>query len=182
VLVAITVAVPATLYWQYDRGAKTVSEPFTWGYTTRLPYWHQQRAVQKLKAQGEYKAAVQRSGWQRFTAARPGKPYVIAFLIGLGLVLLCNVARMRFPWWPIHPVMFLVLGTFQAVIFSGSFLIGWIIKVMIVKYGGGELYKRLKPIMIGLIAGEMVAGAIFVLFGFVYYMITGQPPKRFGIF
>ena len=35
--------------------------------------------------------------------------------------------------------------------------------------------------MIGLIAGEMMAGAITMLIGAIYYYVQGEPPKPFII-
>ena len=37
-----------------------------------------------------------------------------------------------------------------------SFLIGWVIKIVVTRYGGARLYKRLKPLMIGLIVGDVL--------------------------
>jgi hypothetical protein len=62
-----------------------------------------------------------------------------------------------------------------------SYLIGWGVKKIITQYGGSQAYNRLKPLMIGLIAGE-VLGALFpTLFGVVYYFITNDQPKMFNV-
>jgi len=57
-----------------------------------------------------------------------------------------------------------------------SFGIGWAIKALVSKYGGGHMYQRLKPLMIGLIAGSMVAKFLPMIIGTVYYLITGHSP------
>jgi len=35
--------------------------------------------------------------------------------------------------------------------------------------------------MYGLIAGEMAAGVLIILFGLAYYLVTGGPPKQYSI-
>lgn len=104
------------------------------------------------------------------------------FLFGAAGVLILSMIRSRFNKWPIHPVMFLVWGTFPVKNVFYSFLIGWVIKELVVKFGGGRVYNNLKPLFSGLIAGELIAAAMGIIIGIVYYMVTGQPPERFSVF
>ncbi len=64
---------------------------------------------------------------------------------------------------------------------ASSFLAGWAIKTLVTKYGGAAWYQRLKPLMFGLVAGEMLGALAPMLAGFVYWLMTGQPPKAFNI-
>jgi hypothetical protein len=57
---------------------------------------------------------------------------------------------------------------------SGSFMIGWIIKTLVNKYGGEKMYQSLKPFMIGVIAGDMAGQFVPMLAGTVYYLVTGD--------
>lgn len=59
--------------------------------------------------------------------------------------------------------------------------LGWLVKYAITKYGGATAYQEFKPMMIGLIAGEMLAGVIPLIIGGVYYLVTGQIPKPFAV-
>jgi hypothetical protein len=43
------------------------------------------------------------------------------------------------------------------------------------------LYLRLKPLMFGLIAGEMLGGLTPMVVGLVYWLVTGQLPKVFNV-
>ena len=97
------------------------------------------------------------------------------------LVLLCSAGRLRFPWWPVHPVMFLVWNSYPGRTFGASFLVGWFVKSMVVKYGGARVYQRLKPLMFGLIAGEMLGGVVPIIIGLLYHLVTGDLPKVFSI-
>ena len=95
--------------------------------------------------------------------------------------LLLSAARLRIPWWPIHPVMLLGWSTFGVWKFSSSFLLGTLVKWLVVKYGGDRAFQRLKPVFIGLIAADMLTGITTSIIGFIYYFITGTPPPRFVI-
>jgi hypothetical protein len=51
----------------------------------------------------------------------------------------------------------------------------------VTKYGGMGLYQRLKPLMFGLIAGDMLGGVTASAIGAAYYFATGKPPVYFQI-
>jgi len=89
--------------------------------------------------------------------------------------------RLRWPKWPLHPVLFLIWNTYGGRVFAASFLGGWGIKVLVTQYAGASWYQRLKPLMFGLIAGEMLGGLVPIAIGFVYWLATGLPPKVFNI-
>jgi hypothetical protein len=46
---------------------------------------------------------------------------------------------------------------------------------------GRATHQRLRPLMIGFIAGEMLAGVLLLLFGALYYFATGQPPVPYRV-
>ena len=78
--------------------------------------------------------------------------------------------------------MFLIWTTAPGRWFCASFLVGWLIKRLVVRFGGTRAYQLCKPLMFGVIAGEMLAGVLTMLIGAAYYLITGQPPPKFSIF
>ncbi len=106
-------------------------------------------------------------------------PWVIS---GFFAVLLCSWLRLRYPWWFIHPVLFLYWGTPPAIWFSWSFLFGSMIKAAVVRYGGGRIYQDLKPFFIGAIMGELAAVGVMMVFNVAYFFTTGVEPVRFFVF
>ena len=134
------------------------------------------KVKQQLHAQGTLELSESLSGFQRFAHMHPNWPCMGAFVIALAISLSFGICRLRFAWWPLHPVVFVFLGGYQARLMGVSFLIGWLIKSMVNKYGGGKCYNTLKPLMIGLIAGDLAAKLIPMLVGVVYFAITGQSP------
>jgi hypothetical protein len=179
--VGIAVALPATLYWQYGRGGKSTGHGWITNSVPRFAFNEAVRIQYKLDAQGTLAAAEARSGWERLAHISPDGGRMLAFGITFGLVLLFAAARTRSPRFPFHPVMFLVLGTWQSRILASSFLVGWAVKHAVTRYGGHATYQRLRPLMIGFIAGEMLAGVLLLLFGALYYFATGQPPVPYRV-
>jgi len=43
------------------------------------------------------------------------------------------------------------------------------------------VYQRLKPLMIGLIAGEVLGALLPSIIGAIYFMCTGKVPPRFMV-
>jgi hypothetical protein len=74
----------------------------------------------------------------------------------------------------LHPVIFVFFGGHQGMRMSFSFGIGFLLKFLITKYGGGKMYQRCKPMMIGLIAGTLAAQFVPMVVGTIYYFITGK--------
>jgi len=98
------------------------------------------------------------------------------FLYGAALVGFCGFMRLRFSWWPFHPLPLLFFNTWVMSRFYVSFLLGWVIKVGLAKVGGGQVYARSKPFFVGVILGQLVTSCVWVAIGAVYYMITGIVP------
>jgi hypothetical protein len=180
--IGLAVAVPTTLYLQYQHGAIRTGDGWTMSSVPHFAFDASSQIRQALSAQAALPALDERSPWQRFRQASPAPGSLVAFATTFVLVILFTLCRHRFAWWPIHPLLFLVLGTWQSCILAFSFFIGWLIKKSVTKYGGAGLYARLKPLMIGLIAGEMLACLVPMIIGAVYYACTGNPPKTFALF
>ena len=56
---------------------------------------------------------------------------------------------------------------------SFSFGIGWLLKCLITKYGGGRLYQDCKPLFVGMIAGTLAEELVQMIIGTCFYFITG---------
>ncbi len=134
---------------------------------------------ERLAAQGE--GLDPPGGLEWFGAVDPNWQGVAGFLVAAALVLGLAWARLRVPGWPLHPVALIVLGTWASRKLAVSFLIGCLVKFFVTRYGGTAAYNRLRPVMIGLIAGELVAGLLPMLIGAVYYFVTGEVPKAFTV-
>jgi len=168
------IAIPATLYWQYDQGAMLTSS----GWMKALSKYPGDNLVvmkQQLRAQGMLETAESLGSWRRILHLRPSWNLITAMVITLCLSLLFGFCRLRFPKWPLHPVVFIFIAGHQGKYMAWSFLIGWAIKAAVSRYGGGKAYQRVKPLMIGIIAGDLVGRFIPMLVGIIYYAFVGKP-------
>ena len=98
--------------------------------------------------------------------------YTVGGLLTAGL----GAARLVFTWWPVHPIGFVVCHSYALMITWASFLVGWLWKSAVMRYGGTGLYSRLKPVAIGFIAGEAVAAGIFMLVKIISALLGYELP------
>jgi len=96
-------------------------------------------------------------------------PGTIAMGAGALVTFLLGTMRLRFWWWPFHPIGYLAAHTWVMYMYWSPFMIGWIAKTLVVRYGGLRLYRNTVPLAIGFIAGdlmnEVLWGAITLLTG-----------------
>ncbi|HNR35325.1 MAG TPA: hypothetical protein PKO36_09100 [Candidatus Hydrogenedentes bacterium] len=90
-----------------------------------------------------------------------------AILIGLGVSIVLAVLRMAFHWWPLHPVGFAISGSWGMEQIWLCVMIAWLIKVILLKYGGAKAYKPVVPLFVGLIMGDFMVGSFWNLYGIV---------------
>ncbi len=180
-VLCFVVTVPIVLCWQYQHGAVVVGDGWTTDGVPKFPYRVNSQISNTMDAQGVLADSQNASGLSRLSMASPLKPYVAAFAATFLLVLLFSFLRHRFARWPIHPLIFLMLDTFQSRMLATSFLIGCLLKAAVTHYGGATIYQKLKPLALGLVAGEALAGIITVLIGAIYYWLTGDAPPTFRL-
>jgi len=73
------------------------------------------------------------------------------------------VARHKFVWWPFHPLGFVVsMGWAMNNIWFSVFL-AWLIKVVVLKYGGPRMYRQTRPFFLGVVLGQFVVGGLWLL-------------------
>ena len=157
----------------------------TWAHTF-VPAIHLDtatRGLSQLSDTGQMASASSASGLEKLTLiSTTGHVRELTwFFIGAGAVLFFSVMRFNFSWWPLHPVLFLVWGCYPALVSWPSFLLGWAIKQLVVKFAGGKAYNQLKPLFLGIIIGEIIAIASTIVIGVAYYLSTGANPKTYWI-
>ncbi|MBN1516709.1 hypothetical protein JXA32_09095 [Candidatus Sumerlaeota bacterium] len=81
---------------------------------------------------------------------------------GFGLVLLLQYLCLTFTWWPLHPIALMFVGTWYCEQLWVSVFLGWLIKVLLLRYGGSRVYRNATPFFIGIILGEVLAVAFWV--------------------
>jgi len=97
---------------------------------------------------------------------------IISTMIGFLLTIFLSVLRMRFIWWKLHPVAYPLSTSWSMNMLWFSFLSGWAIKAIILKYGGIRVYRKALPFFLGLILGEFIVGGLFNIIGQVFHVTT----------
>jgi hypothetical protein len=87
---------------------------------------------------------------------------------GGALVWLMAFARARFLWFPLHPLAFLISTGYPISRLWFSFFVGWIVKSLLLRFGGQDSVARVRPFMIGLILGNVAAMMAWMIFGFFW--------------
>ena len=85
--------------------------------------------------------------------------------IGAAGTLLVAFMYHRLLWWPLHPIGCTTGSSWGIQMFLLSIFLGWLFKYIILKYGGLKAYRNTRPLFLGLILGEYVIGAIWIIVG-----------------
>jgi hypothetical protein len=75
------------------------------------------------------------------------------------------------PRWPLHPIGLLMVDTFYGREAWFSVLAGWLLKALLVHFGGARLHRAARPAFMGLIVGEVLAA---ILWGIVSSVLAAQ--------
>ncbi|MEK7397938.1 MAG: DUF6785 family protein [Candidatus Poribacteria bacterium] len=98
-----------------------------------------------------------------------------AFGFVFSLVLL--IMRMRFFWWPVHPIGYAIAYSWDMNLLWFPILISFITKMIVLRYGGLSLYRRAIPLFLGFILGEYMMGGTWSILG----ILLGRPMYAFWI-
>ena len=82
---------------------------------------------------------------------------------GGGLMGLLMWFKQRYLWFPIHPLSLPISSMWMTDSIMLSVFLSWSIKGLMLKYGGGPLYQKGKPLFIGLVVGQFVSMGFWVV-------------------
>lgn len=179
-VLCLLVAVPVILWSNYNFGVR--QNNFHTLRVPTMPFRAAESAVNELDAWGDLEKANRLGPLESFAYIRPRRDFLWAAGAGFLLVLVVGGLRQRLPRWPLHPVIFLVWGTYPTACFNHSFLLGWLIRAALLRFAGHSTVRKARPFMIGVIAGDLLGGAVFMVAGAVVYGLSGFPPPAVKIF
>jgi len=165
VLLALAVGVVSTLYVQYNYGGGSLYEFANTG--ARIPFETLSRNLVRFGPDFGGSTGL------RLGNLSPDWKLLPYAGVGMAAVLACGAMRLRYRWWPIHPVLFLLWGSLSSAWYGCSFLVGCVVKATITRLGGARSYQAWKPLFVGLIAGEFFAAMFWAIVGVVHYIHTG---------
>jgi hypothetical protein len=86
---------------------------------------------------------------------------LLGLLGGGAAVLFLGLMRLRFWWWPFHPIGYVAANTWGLQLWAMPFFVGWMAKTLIIRYAGLPLYRRTLPLAVGLIVGDLLNGGLW---------------------
>jgi hypothetical protein len=110
--------------------------------------------------------------WHPATPQRIGNLATGTILAG-GLYIAC----MMMPRWPLHPIGMVIMGHYYGHLAWASLMFGWLIKVMIIKYGGAYAFRRAQPLFLGIILGEIFSAVIWTLIPIILILMGAEPSE-----
>ena len=97
------------------------------------------------------------------TPTGPSLPGWLFTAIGAAVMAALLVLHHRFVWWPVHPLGFPIASIWLTNQLWFSIFLAWAIKVMVLRYGGADLYKRTRYFFLGLILGQYTASGVWIV-------------------
>lgn len=178
-VLALALAIPAVLWASYNFGTGGSGTPAEWA---AVPFNQAERAVTQLNVTGQLQQVNSYSPWQRLMHINPGSRFLWSVGVGVGLVILIGSLRLRWPWWPLHPIVLLGFGAWTMGKFGASFLLGWLIKTLVTRLGGPRAYQQGRNLMMGVIAGDLLGGLVHMVTRYIYFAFTGlQAPGEMQV-
>jgi hypothetical protein len=119
-------------------------------------------------------------GWRSFGLLRgwllnpsDADPAGTSYAIGGAVVsFFIMFMRMRFLWWPFHPAGYALATSYAMDYFWSVCLVTWVLKSIILRYGGLRLHRQVAPLFLGLILGDYVIGSLWTIIGMVFGIQT----------
>ncbi|MGC8668226.1 MAG: DUF6785 family protein [Chthonomonadales bacterium] len=114
-------------------------------------------------------------GWEAFNrlaswiSVPRGRDAAAMAAIGIGgsATLALHILRMRFTWWPLHPLGLAVSGSWSMNTIWLPMLIAWVCKVCVLRYGGLRSYRTALSFFYGLILGDYLTGCAWPIVGWL---------------
>ncbi len=108
--------------------------------------------------------------WNRFQSwannlSTTNIPAVMFTIFGFLSTIILMVGRLRFLWWPFHPVGYAISGSWQMNWGWGAFFIVWLIKSIILKYSGIQGFRKATGYFLGLLLGNIIVGGTWTMIG-----------------
>ena len=97
---------------------------------------------------------------------RPADPAaILAMVAGAAITILLTYMRTQWMGFPLHPAAYVLNTSFVMEFFWLDFIVAWICKTFVLRYGGMKAYRSALPFFLGLILGDFVTGSGWSIVG-----------------
>ncbi|MDO8585407.1 MAG: hypothetical protein Q7T82_00015 [Armatimonadota bacterium] len=102
----------------------------------------------------------------------PDTKAATAIGVGFAITMVVDWLRIKLPWFPLHPVGYAISGTWSMGLLWVSMFIAWLVKLLMLRYGGLKAYRAALPFFLGVILGECIVGGTWTLIGGLFNVPT----------
>ncbi len=134
-------------------GAVHIWLPYTRGGVTLYTYVYQGNNLWTFREYQAHMTGPTIMNWQAPTF----------FAAGVIVTLFLSYMRAAFFWWPFHPLGYALSISWTMSVFWFSCFVAWLIKGLILRYGGMTLYIRARPWFLGMVLGEFGMAVVWTL-------------------
>ena len=99
-------------------------------------------------------------GWEHI------RPRLLSTALGAAMMGALIHLQHRCLWWPLHYIGLPVGDSWVMGWAWFSVFLGWLFKAIVFRFGGTPGYQRYKPFFLGLIAGHLMGGAVWMVLDF----------------
>jgi hypothetical protein len=83
--------------------------------------------------------------------------------VGAGIMGLLVLAHRTLFWWPIHPVGFIICSVGWTDRLWLTILLAWLAKLVIVRVGGGTMFRRARLFFLGMVLGQFSVAGVWAI-------------------
>ena len=94
--------------------------------------------------------------------------------IGAVVMALLTAVRYRLAWWPLHPVGFAIAWNWPIRASAFAVFLTWAVKMIILRMGGIDLYRRCRPFFLGMLTGYTLGITVSFLIDLVFFYGQGH--------
>ena len=98
--------------------------------------------------------------------------------LGAAVMALLTLAHYRLPWWPLHPLGYMVSPSWVIGSIWFPFFVAWLVKSLVLRIGGMNAYRRSCWLFYGLILGQIVVAGCWL----VIDALTGTTENRIPLY
>ena len=136
-------------------------------FATSLTEWYRSGAVVKASLYPLVKANIAYGDWRNWvnTPRTPDLPGIKAMIAGGLAVVGLTAMRAHYLWWPFHPIGYAASNTIIVRSFWLCFFIAWLVKSILLRYGGVRWYRQGLHFFLGIAFGDIMTQALWTIVG-----------------
>lgn len=148
ILIAMVVGAVFQIYLPYHKGGITLYS-YTYNANNKWAFTDYQTPM---------KGPVPSLSWQG----------PVFFCVGALFTAFLAYMRYLYFWWPFHPLGYAICYSWTLMVFWFPCLVAWLLKIVVMRYGGMKMYVRARPFMLGMIMGEFSMAVVWALVAWVF--------------